>query len=425
MTGMTCLTNLNKIKELKIDDFDLKQYDYNLPPEMIAQYPARERDLSKLLIYKDNIISSDIFRNIDQYLPSDSLLVFNNTRVIRARIIFRKETGAAIEVLCLEPLAPAEYGLSFSSKDPVEWKCIIGNLKKWKEGIIQTYYTFNGKQYELKAKRVQQEGDAWRIRFEWGSSGISFGELIDSAGQLPLPPYLERETEPDDLNRYQTVYSRIKGSVAAPTAGLHFTGPMVERLKAGRMATAEVTLHVGAGTFKPVKSGSISEHEMHCEHFSVSRETIETLTEYEGKIIPVGTTTVRTLESLYWLGVKLMKHPLIKIKELSLGQWDAYDSDSNITPSESFTSILKFMMANELLQLNASTSIMIIPGYEFRIIKGMITNFHQPMSTLLLLISALVKESWKEIYRYALDNDFRFLSYGDCTLLFRKEKEND
>jgi S-adenosylmethionine:tRNA ribosyltransferase-isomerase len=405
---------------LKIYDFDLKQYDYNLPPERIAQYPASERDLSKILIFKDNLISSDIFRNIDQYLPPDSLLVFNNTRVIRARIIFRKETGAAIEVLCLEPLTPAEYSLSFGSKEPVEWKCIIGNLKKWKSGIIQTTYTFNGKQYDLTAKRVQQEGDAWRIRFEWGSSGISFGELIDSAGQLPLPPYLEREAEPCDLDRYQTVYSSIKGSVAAPTAGLHFTGQIVTKLKAEGMATAEVTLHVGAGTFKPVKAGSISEHEMHCEHFTVTRETISTLIEYEGKIISVGTTSARTLESLYWLGIRLMHHPLSKTEELQLGQWEAYESDSNISPTESFKTILKYMRANELTELNASTSIMIIPGYEFHIIKGMITNFHQPMSTLLLLISAWVGENWQDIYRFAFENDFRFLSYGDCSLLFSK-----
>ena len=410
---------------MKIDDIDLKQYDYNLPPDRIAQYPASERDLSKLLIYKDNIISGDIFRNIDKYLPSGSLLVFNNTRVIRARIMFRKDTGAAIEVLCLEPLAPAEYSLSFGSKEPVEWKCMIGNLKKWKSGIVQTTYAFNGKHYELSAKRVQQEGDAWRIRFEWGSSGISFGELIDSAGQLPLPPYLERETEPDDLERYQTIYSRFNGSVAAPTAGLHFTPQIMAKLKAEGVATTEVTLHVGAGTFKPVKSGSISEHEMHCEHFTVTEETLESLIEYQGKIIPVGTTSVRTLESLYWLGIKLMKHPSDGPVELVLGQWEAYDSDTIVPPAESLRTILNYMRANDLKELAASTSIMIIPGYEFRIIKGMITNFHQPMSTLLLLISAWVKENWKDIYRYAFENNFRFLSYGDCTLLFRIENNTD
>jgi len=418
------MTNIIKVNELKINDFDLKQYDYNLPPERIAQYPARERDLSKLLIYKDNLISGDIFRNIDQYLPSGSLLVFNNTRVIRARIMFRKETGAAIEVLCLEPLAPAEYSLSFGSKEPVEWKCIIGNLKKWKRGKLQTTFIFSGKQYELTATRVQQEDDAWRIRFEWGSPEISFGEIIESAGQLPLPPYLEREAEQDDLDRYQTVYSRINGSVAAPTAGLHFTGQIIEKLMATGMATAEVTLHVGAGTFKPVKAGRISEHKMHCEHFTVTKETLETLIEYDGKIIPVGTTSVRTLESLYWLGVKLGKYPFCKIEELSLGQWEAYKADSDMTSSDSLKTILKYMRANDLQELDASTGIMIIPEYEFHIISGMITNFHQPMSTLLLLISAWVRESWKDIYRYALENDFRFLSYGDCTLLFRKENDS-
>jgi S-adenosylmethionine:tRNA ribosyltransferase-isomerase len=416
-----CKTD-GKIKRvLKINEINLKDYDYNLPSDRIAQYPASERDLSQLLVYKDNIISRDIFRNVDHYLPPDSLLVFNNTRVIRARILFRKETGAVIEVLCLEPLAPVEYELSFGSRHPVEWKCIIGNLKKWKSGIIKTSYILNGKHYVLVAKRVQKEGDTWRIRFEWSSTEISFGEVIDLAGRLPLPPYLQREAEPEDLNRYQTVYSSIKGSVAAPTAGLHFTGKMVERLKVSGTAMTEVTLHIGAGTFKPVKTESISEHAMHCEHFSVSRETIEMLREYEGKIIPVGTTSVRTLESLYWLGVKLKKKSSIIINELSLGQWDAYESDPGISHVESIEAILKFMKENDLPVLNAVTSIMIIPGYKFRMIKGMITNFHQPMSTLLLLISAWVKENWKEIYKYALQNDFRFLSYGDCSLLFRHE----
>jgi S-adenosylmethionine:tRNA ribosyltransferase-isomerase len=409
---------------LKITEFDLKEYDYCLPSDRIAKYPAAERDMSKLLIYKDNEIIGDTFRNINMYLPSDSILVFNNTRVIRARMVFTKETGARIEVLCLEPLTPSEYELSLGSREPVEWKCIIGNLKKWKSGIIKTSYSFNGKDYELTAKRVQQEGDSWRIRFEWGSSGISFGEVIELAGKLPLPPYLEREAETDDLKRYQTVYSRIPGSVAAPTAGLHFTTQMIDKLKASGIATTEVTLHVGAGTFKPVKSKSITDHEMHCENFSVTLETIEKLKEYEGKIIAVGTTTVRTLESLYWLGVKLKKNPSVRIGELSLDQWSAYELKSEITTGESLETILKFMRINDLRLLYASTSIMIIPGYKFRMMKGMITNFHQPMSTLLLLISAWVRANWKEIYRYALENEFRFLSYGDCSLLFTGENNS-
>jgi S-adenosylmethionine:tRNA ribosyltransferase-isomerase len=409
---------------LKTDSIDLKDFDYPLPADRIAQYPAVERDMSRLLVYKDNKISEDIFRNIDQYLPPDSILVFNNTRVIRARMIFTKGTGARIEILCLEPLSPTEYGLSFGSKEPVEWKCIVGNLKKWKSGILKTSFSSEGREYELRAKKIQQEGDAWRIRFEWGSPAISFGEVIDSAGQLPLPPYLEREAEPDDLNRYQTVYSSIKGSVAAPTAGLHFTGAMVDRLRKSGMETAEVTLHVGAGTFKPVKSKSISGHEMHSEHFSVSLETIEKLRKCLGRIVPVGTTTVRTLESLYWLGVKMKEDTSAKTDELTLDQWYAYESVTDISPVEAIDAIIKFMKLNALDTLNAATSIIIIPGYRFRMIKGMITNFHQPMSTLLLLISAWVNESWKDIYRYALENNFRFLSYGDCSLLLTAENNS-
>jgi S-adenosylmethionine:tRNA ribosyltransferase-isomerase len=402
---------------LKTDPINLKEYDYDLPSDRIAQYPASERDMSKLLVYKDCMISDDIFRNIDRHLPADSLLVFNNTRVIRARLLFRKETGAVIEIFCLEPLTPSEYETSFGSSEPVEWKCLIGNQKKWKGGIIRTSYIFKGKGHDLVAEKIQEEGEAWRIRFEWGPSGVTFGEVIESAGQLPLPPYIERETEPDDLNRYQTVYSRIRGSVAAPTAGLHFTGQMVERLKALGIATTEVTLHVGAGTFKPVKSETIAEHEMHSEHFSVTLETLELLRESEGKIIPVGTTSVRTLESLFWLGVKLGGNPLLINKELTLGQWYPYESKSEISAGESIETILKVMKANALSVLHASTGIIIIPGYKFRMIEGMITNFHQPMSTLLLLVSAWVRENWHEIYRYALENDFRFLSYGDCSLL--------
>jgi len=409
---------------VNINDIDLKDYYYNLPSDRIAQYPSDERDLSQLLINKDNHISRDIFRNIDNYLPSDSLLVFNNTRVIMARIMFRKETGAVIEILCIEPLNPSEYESSFSSMEPVEWKCIIGNLKKWKSGTIKTSFIFNGEKYELIAKRIQQEGDAWRIRFEWSTLEISFGEVLDLTGQLPLPPYLERETEPDDLNRYQTVYSHIKGSVAAPTAGLHFTVKTLEKLKKAGIGTTEITLHVGAGTFKPVKSKSISDHEMHCEHFFVTRDTVVLLKEYMETIIAVGTTSVRTLESLYWLGIKIIQNPSCFGKELSLGQWDVYDTDPLISSAESMEIILNYMQDKNISILHASTSIMIIPGYKFRMIKGMLTNFHQPMSTLLLLISAWIGENWKDIYRYALENNFRFLSYGDCSLLFSQKNDS-
>jgi S-adenosylmethionine:tRNA ribosyltransferase-isomerase len=402
---------------MEINKIDLKAYEYDLPQERIAQYPATERDLSQLLIFKDDKISKDIFRNIDHYLPKDSLLVFNNSSVIRARIIFRKETGAVIEVLCLEPLNPVDYELSFSSCGPVVWKCIIGNLKKWKKGILKMPYLYKGSEYELTATKVGPEGDAWRVSFEWGATGISFGEVIDLAGKLPLPPYIERDAGPDDLNRYQTVYSRFKGSVAAPTAGLHFTSRTIQRLKEAGMETAEITLHVGAGTFKPIKSKNISDHEMHSEHFLVTRETIEKLLRYHDRIIPVGTTSARTLESLYWLGTKLRIDPQVIKNELILGQWDAYESATSLTVQDALGTVLRLMKENNLSILRASTSLMIIPGYRFRMMNAIITNFHQPGSTLLLLVSAFVGEKWKEIYHYAIDNHFRFLSYGDCSFI--------
>ena len=402
-------------------DIDLNEYNYDLPFERIAQYPVNERDDSQLLICKGDKISKDIFRSIDDYLPSDSILVLNNTRVIRARIIlFRKETGAAIEVLCLEPLSPCEYELSFSSIEPVEWKCIIGNLKKWKDGLILTSFIYNDLQYTLTAERLQPEGEAWRILFCWNCPGISFGEVIETTGHIPLPPYISREDEAEDINRYQTVYSSIKGSVAAPTAGLHFTSRVFEKLKEKGIKSVEVTLHVGAGTFQPVKSKKISGHEMHCEHFFVSAKTIEFLLNNQGKIIPVGTTSVRTLESLYWLGVKLIHNPADCRADLSLGQWEAYNMETNISVKESMESLLNLLIESNLSYIHASTSIMIIPGYDFRMINGMITNFHQPRSTLLLLISAWIGNNWKEVYGFALENGFRFLSYGDCSLLLRK-----
>ena len=400
-------------------DIDLNDFDYNLPSERIAQYPVSERDRSQLLVYNGDKISKDIFRNIDDYLPLDSLLVFNNTRVIRARILFRKETGAAIEVFCLEPLSPFEYELIFSSGEPVEWKCIIGNLKKWKGGKIMTPFFYLGKEYELTAEKLQPEGDAWRIRFSWNSPGLSFGEVIEATGHIPLPPYINREDEAKDIIRYQTVYSRIKGSVAAPTAGLHFTNNVLEKLSKKGIKSVEVTLHVGAGTFQPVKSKNISGHEMHCEHFFVTAKTIELLLENQGKIIPVGTTSVRTLESLYWLGVKLLHNPSGCRSEFSLGQWEAYDMETNVSVRESMEALLNLLRERNLSYIHASTSIMIIPGYNFRIINGMITNFHQPRSTLLLLISAWIGNNWKKIYGFALENGFRFLSYGDCSLLLR------
>jgi S-adenosylmethionine:tRNA ribosyltransferase-isomerase len=403
----------------KIKDIEISEYSYELPPDRIAQHPVEERDMSKLLVFRDKTITSDLFTNIGNYLQSGSLLVFNNTRVIRARILFRKHTGAEIEILCLEPVLPAEYELSFSSTEPVEWKCIVGNLKKWKKGNVETSFRHGGKEYVLTAKIVCASTDTFIIRFSWNSPELSFGEVIETAGHVPLPPYINREDTEDDSNRYQTVYSRIKGSVAAPTAGLHFTGNVFEKIKAQGIKTEEITLHVGAGTFQPVKSSKISGHEMHSEHFFVTASTIKSLIRYSGRIIPVGTTSVRTLESLYWLGIKAIKDPSVYSKGLSLGQWEPYILDSVTSVEESLGALVRLMNDNGLKSLQASTAMIIVPGYDFRIISGMVTNFHQPRSTLLLLISAWTGNKWKDIYSFALGNGFRFLSYGDSSLLLK------
>ncbi|MBA4322702.1 MAG: S-adenosylmethionine tRNA ribosyltransferase [Odoribacter sp.] len=398
---------------------DLKEYDYDLPAEKIAQYPLAERDRSRLLLYKNKIISEDTFINIDHHLPTGSLLVFNNTKVIRARLIFLKESGARIEVFCLEPLSPDDYAQSFSSKNRVEWKCLIGNTKKWKHGILNICFSSNQKRYKLFAEKIIQEGDAWRIRFTWDADDLTFGEVIEATGHIPLPPYLNRPDEADDSVRYQTIYSLIKGSVAAPTAGLHFTKEVFNRLMVKEIQTTQLTLHVGAGTFQPIKSHNILEHRMHPEHFCISAGTIELILKNIGSIIGVGTTSVRTLESLYRLGLKLMENPGVSSDDLYLGQWEAYSMKNNVQPEQSLEIVLSWMLRNNLTCLHAPTRIIIIPGYDFRLTNGMITNFHQPESTLLLLISAWVGVDWRKIYRYALENNFRFLSYGDSSLLLK------
>jgi S-adenosylmethionine:tRNA ribosyltransferase-isomerase len=402
-----------------VRDININDYDYDLPVDRIAQYPVAERDRSRLLIFRDGKIGEDTFSNIGEYLPSDSLLVFNNTRVIRARILFYKETGAVIEILCLEPVAPSDYALSFASKKTVEWKCIIGNLKKWKSGILMTPFTFKSKQYRLYAEKLEEEGEIWKVKFSWNCNEISFGEVIESAGHIPLPPYIDREDEIEDIERYQTVYSRIKGSVAAPTAGLHFTDYVLGKIKGKGIKSAQLTLHVGAGTFQPVKTNDIYLHKMHCEHFLIDGGTIQLLLKNPGKIIPVGTTSVRTLESIYWLGIKLIQNPSVETPVLSLGQWESYQLETKISVKDSLEAILSFLKRRNSDYLQAKTSIMIIPGYEFRITNGMVTNFHQPRSTLLLLISAWTGKRWKDIYSFALQNKFRFLSYGDSSLLLK------
>jgi len=403
---------MNKIPEINIDDFN-----YDLPDERIAQYPSRERDGSKLLIYNKGIISGDLFRNIVSYLPADSLMVFNNTRVIRARIIFRKKTGAKIEVFCLEPLSPSEYQQSFSSGSPVEWKCIIGNLKKWKNNSITCYFAVKDKHYSLSATKTKTEGEAWRILFSWDAPDMSFGEVIEATGHIPLPPYVKREDNDEDYIRYQTIYSQINGSVAAPTAGFHFTETILSQIREKGISNVDLTLHIGAGTFRPVKTRDLTHHEMHCEHFYINRDVVETLLSPHGKVVAVGTTSVRALESLYWIGVQLICKPDHKSNEFFVDQWEPYLYEKEYSLKEALLKILNFMNERNTGSISASTKIMIVPGYKFRVINAIITNFHMPGSTLLLLVAAWTGNDWKRIYRNAMDNGFRFLSYGDSSLL--------
>lgn len=404
-------------------NIEMSDYDYALPDEKIAQYPLKERDSSRLLVYNDSILSSDQFRNISNHLPENSLLVFNNTRVIRARLLFRKDSGAKIEILCLEPVLPNNYELSFRSKDQVEWKCIIGNLKKWKSRSVSLNFLHNGISHMLFAEKVCPEGEAWRIRFSWDNNALSFGKVIECAGHVPLPPYIKREDEEDDAKSYQTVYSRIDGSVAAPTAGLHFTEDVLCHLSEKSIRKTELTLHVGAGTFQPVNSRKITDHEMHSENFLVTGETIERLRDSLGNIISVGTTSLRTLESIFWIGVRILERPAVISDRFIISQWEPYKSKTTVETDDALNAVSDYMRKNNIAILNGSTSLIIVPGYKFRMIRGLITNFHQPRSTLLLLVSAWVGNDWKKIYGYALDNDFRFLSYGDSSLLYEPSRQ--
>lgn len=398
----------------------IDEYDYPLPDERIAKYPLSQRDASRLLVYKNGKISESWFSSVAEFLPANALLIYNNTRVIQARLEFHKSTGARIEVFCLEPLAPADYAQSLGATTECVWKCMVGNLKKWKEEPLRKEISIMGKQCSFVAELLHTEGNTHSVRFSWDNADIHFADILESAGELPIPPYLHRKTEECDLTAYQTVYSKIKGSVAAPTAGLHFTADVFESLKSKNIQIDEVTLHVGAGTFQPVKTRDIAEHHMHTEVISVKRETIVHIQQNLGNIIAVGTTSVRTLESLYYLGSnRPLNPPKGDFKSLHVKQWQPYEinTDKEISSFTALQNILDFLDANNLDTLHAETQIMIKPGYQFRIVNGMITNFHQPKSTLLLLVSAFVEGNWKHIYDYALANDFRFLSYGDSSLL--------
>ena len=394
----------------------ISDYNYPLPDERIAKFPIAQRDHSKLLVYRKGEVSQDVFYNLPEYLPKGALMVFNNTKVIQARMHFRKDTGALIEVFLLEPAEPSDYELMFQTSERCSWYCLVGNLKKWKEGTLRRTIDVKGQQIEVSCTRGPIHGTSHRIDFEW-TGGVSFAEIIDAMGELPIPPYLNRETQESDKTTYQTVYSKIKGSVAAPTAGLHFTPEVLAAVDAHGIEREELTLHVGAGTFKPVKSEEIEGHEMHTEYISVRRDTIRKLIAHDGCAIAVGTTSVRTLESLYYMGLKVMQNPDASEDDLHVNQWEPYDAATSVSTVESLTALGVWMDAHSLEVLHSSTQIIIAPGYNYHIVKMLVTNFHQPQSTLLLLVSAFVKGDWHKIYDYALENDFRFLSYGDSSLL--------
>lgn len=397
----------------------IKDFNYNLPDERIAKFPLAKRDNSKLLLYRHGEVTEDVFHNIAQYFPKGALMVFNNTKVIQARLHFRKETGALIEVFLLEPYMPADYEQMFQTTGHCSWLCMIGNLKKWKEGTLKRTFDVKGKEVTLVAERKEDVHKSYRVDFSWDASDVSWAELLDAVGELPIPPYLNRETQESDKTTYQTVYSKIKGSVAAPTAGLHFTPEVLADIDRHGIDREELTLHVGAGTFKPVKSEEIQDHEMHTEYICVHRQTLEKLIRHEAKAIAVGTTSVRTLESLYYIGVKLEKTLDLSEEELHVCQWEPYENAvaKPITPIKAIENILAYLDKHGLSALHASTQIIIAPGYEYNIVKMLVTNFHQPQSTLLLLVSAFVHGDWRKIYDYALAHDFRFLSYGDSSLL--------
>lgn len=395
---------------------DINDFDYDLPNERIAKFPLAERSESKLLVYDNGSISESRFRNVAEHLPAGAMLVFNNTRVVRARIVMHKPSGARIEVFCLEPHRPADYERAFAMRGESEWSCVVGNLKKWKEGEVTINFEYEGVEHRLSAEIVERGTREHIVRFRW-SVDLSFGELLELLGRIPIPPYLNRDSEEIDNSRYQTVYAKYEGSVAAPTAGLHFTPELITSMRERGIDFEEVTLHVGAGTFLPVKEENAAHHPMHTEHFIIQRSTIQRLRASYGRIVSVGTTSVRTLESLSALAwrIKSCGQPDV---ERTVGQWELYDIPVEFTGEQALRMLEEYMLANDLEQMKASTQIMITPlGYHFRIVKYIITNFHQPKSTLLLLVSAYVGDDWHRIYDYALANDFRFLSYGDSSLL--------
>lgn len=404
----------------------IKDFSYELPNDLIAKYPLTERDMSKLLIYENGNITEDTYRNIGNYLESDTLLLFNNTLVIEARILFEKSAGSTIEVFCLEPASDLELSQAMMKKRNVQWNCLVGGAAKWKQTFLEKNISSAEGEMILKAQIIEKRADNFIIEFSWDNQDLTFAEVLHLAGVLPLPPYLQRKAEPADYERYQTVYARHHGSVAAPTAGLHFTDALLNQLKQKGIDQEYVTLHVGAGTFKPVKSSSMLEHEMHKEWILVKRSAIETILHADKKnIIPVGTTSLRTLETLYWMGVKACINPDSMLHELEIKQWDAYDLPLQTIPlKQAFEALLNWMQLNHLQELICYTQILIAPGYKIRVANALISNFHQPNSTLLLLVAAFVGDDWRKVYDYALTHHFRFLSYGDGCLLWNERKSS-
>jgi S-adenosylmethionine:tRNA ribosyltransferase-isomerase len=409
---------------MQAQEFQIKNFTYDLPENRIAKYPLAERDLSKLLVYKKGNISEDVYINLDKYISDKSLFIFNNTKVIQARLHFRNSTGGRIEIFCLEPSeANSEPSFAMIKKNCVEWECLIGRVDKWKEKII----SIKTKDFVLNAEIVKRNVNVYTIRFSWQPNNFTFAEILEHVGEMPIPPYLKRESEEIDLNRYQTVYAAQQGSVAAPTAGLHFTKQIFEKLKSKNAIIDYVTLHVGAGTFKPVKSETLEGHNMHSEWIEVDKESIVKILEQISEkgtnknIVAVGTTSLRTIESLYWMGLKANQNMDAPIQELEVKQWDAYELQQSLTTTDSLNCLLAWLRKNNIEKLICKTQILIVPSYELRIANALITNFHQPSSTLLLLIAAVVGDDWRMIYDYALENDFRFLSYGDGSLLFNNK----
>jgi S-adenosylmethionine:tRNA ribosyltransferase-isomerase len=399
----------------------IKDYTYSLPEDRIAKYPLAERDASKLLIYKEGNISEAIYRNIADHIPPNSLLIFNNTKVVEARLLFQKATGGMIEIFCLEPHAQyPDITTAMLQNEKVLWQCLIGGASKWKHGqILEKRMTLHQKELMLQARFIGKCGESFTVEISWNDSSLSFAEVLHLFGAIPLPPYIKRIAEASDAERYQTIYAYNDGSVAAPTAGLHFTEAVFKSLKERNIDKDFITLHVGAGTFKPVKSETMQEHEMHAEYFTVSRSLIQNLIAHLDKnIIAVGTTSLRTLESLYWLGTKMEKEKWRS--ENNISQWEVYDQkEKMISYKESLLNLIRWMEKNKMEHFTAKTQIIIAPGYKYKIVKGLVTNFHQPQSTLLLLVAAFIGNDWRKVYDYALQNDFRFLSYGDGSLLYK------